>query len=148
MSPSRAIRIIVVVLAAAYAGLFLSWNGEARPIITWNIGQPLYQDGLPLGLLPLAGVILGVVLTTLLALGSYRATQAQVRAAQADRDSARDLLDKAKARVRTQKETIAKLEKQKAELEAQLAESRGEVPAEGAAASGRTDDKGEPSDEV
>jgi len=147
MSPLRAVQIIVVVLVAAYAGLFLSWNNDAGPIVTWNLGATLYQEGLPVGALPLAGVILGVVITTLLALGSYRASQAQLRTAQADRTSAQDLLEKAKARVRTQKEAITKLEQQKAELQKELADLRGEAPA-AAAPSGPAAEPEAPAEEA
>ncbi len=128
--PKALLLVFAFVLAAAYAGLFISWNGEPILITTWKLGVPLYEDRLPVGILPLAGVVVGLIITAVAVMGPYRAITGQLRQAQRERDSANDLVEKAKARIRSQKGTIAQLEKEKGELEAQLAQLGGEQPAQ------------------
>jgi hypothetical protein len=110
------ILVLVLLLVIAYLSLFLAWNAKLFPVVTWQLGAQYSQD-LPVGLLFILGLVVGAVAMALALTGPWNALK--------DGEAqARLLVERAKAKLKSQEEKIRKMT---AQLEAAAAE-----PTEGA----------------
>ena len=104
----RAVALVLALLVVmAYLSLFLAWNAKLQPVVTWQLGAQYTQE-LPIGLLFIAGVLVGAVAMALALTGPWNALKA-------GENHQRTLLDRAKAKLKTQQDQIAKLKAKAAE---------------------------------
>ena len=57
--------VVVLLIALCYAAVFLTWNGQTKvDLVTWRLGgEPWWVQGVPAGLLPAAGAVIGAIAT-------------------------------------------------------------------------------------
>lgn len=132
--------VFILLVVVAYLSLFLAWNAEPTPISTLEVGTSKYTQEMPIGLLFIAGVMVG-------ALAMAGALWGPWKAIKASEENQRALVERAKAKLKSQSKEIKALTEELEELQPQPAEmeaaSGEEVPlsAEEAAAVAATEEK-------
>lgn len=147
---ARAVLMVLVLLVVmAYVSFFLAWNAAPTPIVTWELGAKYTQD-MPVGLLFIAGVLIGAVAMAV-------ALWAPWQALKASDERQRALVEKAKAKLKSQSKEIKALTEELEEQEGGAAEAPEPPPADdvplseeeaaAVAAVGDPDEPPEPQDE-
>jgi len=93
--------VFILLVVMAYLSLFLAWNAKLQPVVTWQVGAQYTQD-LPIGVLFILGVVVGAVAMAV-------ALTAPWNALKQSETQARTLVDRAKAKLRSQDDKIKKL---------------------------------------
>ena len=106
------VTVLVLLVVCAYLALFLSWNSDPQPITTLQLGSKYVQQ-MPVGLLFIAGLLVGAVAMALALWGPWNA----LRTSEAQQKT---LVQRAKSRLKSQGETIAELTEKLDELASQI----------------------------
>ncbi|MBM3500333.1 MAG: hypothetical protein FJX74_16880 [Armatimonadetes bacterium] len=94
--------VLVLVIVCGYLALFLSWNAAPQPIATWQWGDSKYVQPMPIGLLFIGGVLLGAVAMALALWGPWNGLKAGEL-------QQRELIQRAKAKLKSQDTKIKEL---------------------------------------
>ncbi len=120
--------VLVVLLVCGYLALFLSWNAAPQPVTTLQAGDSKYVQAMPVGLLFIAGVVVGAVAMAVALWGPWNA----LKAGEAQQ---KELIQRAKSKLKSQDTKIKELTR---ELEAQASRAADDadlgLPAEAEAA--------------
>lgn len=99
----RAVLIVLALLiVCAYLALFLSWNATPQPVTTLQVGESKYEQAMPVGLLFIAGVLAGAVAMALALWNPWN----NLKAGEVQQ---RELIQRAKGKLRSQEEKIKEL---------------------------------------
>jgi len=96
-----ALMVLILLVVMAYVSFFLAWNAAPTPITTWELGAKYTQD-MPVGLLFIAGVLIGAVTMAVALWGPWQALKASD-------ERQRALVDKAKGKLKSQSKEIKAL---------------------------------------
>jgi hypothetical protein len=109
--------VAALLLGLLYSAMFLMWNAETRVnVVVLNIGgPPFWIGGVPIGILPIVGAIIGAAVMAIAAWVPWANQRAATKAAEAK-------LKKAMERLASQKTALAQREEELAALQAQLEE--------------------------
>jgi len=137
-----AVTVVVLVIVCGYLAAFLSWNAAPQPVTTLQMLGSKYEQAMPIGLLFIGGVLIGAVAMALALWSPWNVLKAE----QAQQ---RDLIQRAKAKLKSQdtkvKELTRKLE-EAAPAEPEPPEF--ELPADAAAAAAAVDAAVQPAKEA
>ncbi len=112
----RAVLMVLILLVVmAYVSFFLAWNAAPSPITTWELGAKYTQD-MPVGLLFIAGVLIGAVAMAVALWGPWQALKASD-------ERQRALVEKAKDKLKSQSKEIKALTEELEEQERGAAEA-------------------------
>jgi len=119
--------VLVLLLACTYLALFLNWNWKPLDVVGWSLGggDP-YTQSMPVSLLVVVGILIGAAAMTVALWNSWNALKAS-------ETQQRELVQRAKAKLKAQdekiKELTRKLEEQAAKAEAEPVELSPEAKA-------------------
>jgi len=115
--------VTALLIGLMYSFAFLLWNSaEKVNVVTWHLmlPNPVWVEGVPIGILPLLGAFVGAVVALLLVWSPWTRQRAETRAAEAKLQRAVKKFNEQKARLTAQNEEIAALEDQVAALQAEI----------------------------
>jgi uncharacterized integral membrane protein len=119
------IMVLILLVVIGYLSLFLAWNATPAPITTLQAGESKYTQDLPLGLLFIVGVVVGALAMAAALWGPWKAMKASD-------EQQRALVERAKAKLKSQSKEIKALTEEIEAHEGQPAEaetpSSDEVP--------------------
>jgi hypothetical protein len=101
--------VLVLVVVCGYLALFLSWNATPQPVTTLQLGASTYEQAMPVGLLFIAGVLVGAVAMALALWNPWNALKATQTQQQ-------ELIQRARAKLKSQDGKIKELTRQLEEL--------------------------------
>ena len=115
------VTVLILIVIIAYSVFFLTWNAQDVAVygIKWSADNGLWAR-VPMGLLLFGGVIVGAVAMVVALRGPWAGMKEEALAA-------RGLVEKAKAKLKSQDQKIKKLTKQVDRLEAERAAEAGNV---------------------
>ena len=116
----KSIIVVVVLLAGlCYSAFFLTWNSETKvDLVTLRAGgDPFWIQAVPVGFLPLAGLVIGALIMAVAAIGPWAAQRRAAKLAEAKLAKAVEKFNEQKGRLSARAEEIARLEARIAELE-------------------------------
>lgn len=100
---ARAVAMVLILLVViGYLSLFLAWNATPTPITTLQAGESRYTQELPIGLLFIAGVMVGALAMAVALWGPWKAVKAS-------EEQQRALVERAKAKLKSQSKEIKAL---------------------------------------
>ena len=108
----RSIIIVVALLAAlTYAAMFLNWNRDTTAnIITLNVGtSQFWLPDIPIGLLPMAGALIGAIAMALAAWSPWASQRAAAKSANAKVEKALAKVNECKDRITADRREIEAL---------------------------------------
>lgn len=107
--------VAALLLGLLYSALFLMWNAETRVnVVVLNIGgPPFWIGGVPIGILPILGAIIGAAVMAIAAWVPWANQRLATRSAEAK-------LKKAMERLASQKSALAQREEELEALRAQM----------------------------
>jgi len=94
--------VLALLVVCAYLALFLSWNAAPQPITTLQLSGNKYEQAMPVGLLFIAGVLVGAVAMAVALWGPWNAMKAGEL-------QQRELVQRAKGKLKTQQDKIKEL---------------------------------------
>ena len=94
--------VLALLVVCAYLALFLSWNATPQPVTTLQVGESKYEQAMPVGLLFIAGVLAGAVAMALALWSPWN----NLKAGEVQQ---RELIHRAKSKLRSQEEKIKEL---------------------------------------
>jgi type VI protein secretion system component VasK len=97
--------VLVLVLVCGYLALFLSWNAAPQPVTGLQIGDSKYVQPMPVGLLFIAGVLVGAVAMAVALWAPWKALKAGELQQQ-------ELIQRAKSKLKAQDTKIKELTRQ------------------------------------
>lgn len=112
------VTVLILLVIVAYLSLFLAWNAERTPISTLELGASKYTQDMPIGLLFILGVVVGALAMAAALWGPWKAMKTS-------EEQQRALVERAKAKLKSQSQEIKALTE---ELEEQ-AQQTGEAEA-------------------
>jgi len=119
-----AIAVIALLIGLLYSFAFLMWNSADKVnVVTWRllVPNPLWVEGVPVGILPLLGVLIGALVMLVATWSPWARQRAAARAAEEKMQKAIQRFNEQKARLAAQNEEIGGLEEQVATLQAAVA---------------------------
>ncbi len=105
------IKVLLFVVVLAYAILFVWWNQALLVNLTLWEGppEPRYLVGVPIGLVPLAGLVVGAIIMAVVAWGAWANQRAATAVASAQVARAKEKLRSMASTIKTQEAELNEL---------------------------------------